>query len=186
MAAEHSPIEWTDSTWNPTVGCDKVSPGCDCCYAERITRRFPQTFRNGFELTLRPEALELPLSWRRPRMVFVNSMSDLFHSDVPESYIGQVFDVMARCPQHTFQVLTKRAERLARLAPRLPWLGHMWMGVSVESRDFAWRVDYLRTVPAAVRFVSARAADWVARRRRPEWNQLGDRWRRKPVRGPAV
>jgi protein gp37 len=98
MAANHSSIEWTDSTWNPTVGCTKVSPGCDRCYAERVTQRFPKSFPNAFDLTLRPDALELPLKWRRPRMVFVNSMSDLFHAGVPDDYVARVFDVMVRCP----------------------------------------------------------------------------------------
>lgn len=152
---DRSNIEWTESTWNPTVGCTEVSPGCDHCYARRMTQRFPQTYPNGFDLTLRRHALELPLRWRAPRVVFVNSMSDLFHADVPEAYIAEVFSVMERCPQHTFQVLTKRAERLARLAPRLPWPTNVWMGVSVESSDYLWRVDYLRKVDAAVRFVSA-------------------------------
>jgi protein gp37 len=155
MATEHSGIEWTEATWNPTVGCTKVSPGCDRCYAERVTQRFAHVFPNGFDLTLRPEALDLPLRWRQPRLIFVNSMSDLFHSGVPDVFINQVFDVMRRCPQHTFQVLTKRAERLARLAPRLHWPTNVWMGVSVESPAFLWRVDYLRSVPAAIRFVSA-------------------------------
>lgn len=155
MATNHSGIEWTEATWNPTVGCTKVSPGCDRCYAERVTRRFVNVFPNGFALTLRPDALEAPLRWRQPRVIFVNSMSDLFHTGVPEEFIRRVFDVMQQSPRHTFQVLTKRAERLARLAPRLPWPENVWMGVSVESSEFAWRVDYLRTVPAAVRFVSA-------------------------------
>ena len=155
MASDHSAIEWTEATWNPTSGCTKVSPGCDRCYAERITARFPKTFQNGFALTLRPSSLEIPLHWRRPRTIFVNSMSDLFHADVPEEYIQRVFDVMVRTPQHTYQVLTKRAERLARLAPRLPWPSHVWMGVSVESPAYRWRIDYLRRVPAAVRFISA-------------------------------
>lgn len=153
--ADRSGIEWTDATWNPTVGCTKVSPGCDHCYAERITKRFRQNFPQGFSLTLRPEVLDLPLHWRRPRMVFVNSMSDLFHKNVPTSYIERVFAVMAACPQHTFQVLTKRAERLARLAPVLSWPPNVWMGVSVESAAFLWRGAYLKRVPAAVRFVSA-------------------------------
>jgi protein gp37 len=153
--ADHSAIEWTEATWNPTTGCQKVSPGCDRCYAERLALRFPKTFPNGFALTLKPSALDLPLHWRRPRTIFVNSMSDLFHSGVPESYIRQVFDVMVRCPQHTFQVLTKRAERLARIAPRLPWPSHVWMGVSVEAPAYRWRIDYLRKTPATVRFVSA-------------------------------
>ena len=155
MASDHSAIEWTEATWNPTSGCTKVSPGCDRCYAERITARFPKTFPNGFALTLRPDALEIPLHWRRPRTIFVNSMSDLFHKDVPEEYIQRVFDIMVRTPQHTYQVLTKRAERLARLAPRLPWPSHVWMGVSVESPAFTWRIDYLRRTPAAIRFISA-------------------------------
>jgi len=152
---DRSNIEWTESTWNPTVGCTEVSPGCDRCYAKRMTQRFPQTYPNGFDLTLRPQALDLPRRWRAPRRIFVNSMSDLFHTDVPESFIRDVFSVMEGCPQHEFQILTKRAERLARLAPRLPWPSHIWMGVSVELRDFFWRVDYLRRVPASVRFISA-------------------------------
>jgi protein gp37 len=155
IMADHSAIEWTEATWNPTIGCTKVSPGCDRCYAERITHRFPKTYPNGFDLTLRPQALELPLRWRRPRTVFVNSMSDLFHADVPEAFIARVFEVMERCPQHSFQILTKRAERLARLAPRLPWPSNVWMGVSVESPAFAWRIGFLRSAPAAVRFISA-------------------------------
>jgi protein gp37 len=153
--ADHTGIEWTEATWNPTTGCTKVSPGCDRCYAEQITLRFPKNYPNGFALTLRPSALDLPLRWRRPRMIFVNSMSDLFHADVPDDYIADVFDVMARAHQHTFQVLTKRAVRLASLARRLPWPKNVWMGVSVETSEFAWRVDYLRSVPAAVRFISA-------------------------------
>lgn len=152
---DHSGIEWTEATWNPTTGCDKVSPGCERCYAERIALRFPKTFANGFALTLRPATLELPLRWRRPRMIFVNSMSDLFHADVPDAYIAEVFDVMIRARQHTFQVLTKRAVRLGRLAPRLPWPPTVWVGVSVESSKYVWRVDYLRKVDARIRFVSA-------------------------------
>ena len=151
----HSKIEWTESTWNPTIGCTKVSAGCDHCYAERITQRFPHTYPNGFDLTLREHALELPLRWKAPRKIFVNSMSDLFHADIPDGYIQRVFDVMVRAPHHQYQILTKRAERLARLAPRLPWPANIWMGVSVETRAFDWRVDYLRSVPAAIRFVSA-------------------------------
>lgn len=150
-----SSIEWTDVTWNPVVGCTKVSPGCDRCYAERVTQRFPATFPSGFRLTLRDDALLAPLRWAKPRRVFVNSMSDLFHKDVPDTFIEGVFDVMARCPQHQFQILTKRAERLARLASTLPWPHHVWMGVSIETDAYLWRVDYLRRVPAAVRFVSA-------------------------------
>jgi protein gp37 len=155
MASDHSAIEWTEATWNPTSGCTKVSPGCDRCYAERITQRFPKSFPNGFALTLRPDALDVPMRWKRPRIIFVNSMSDLFHVDVTEEYLQLVFDVMRRTPHHTYQVLTKRAERLARVAPRLKWPENVWMGVSVESPEYEWRIDYLRRVPAAVRFVSA-------------------------------
>ena len=155
MASDHSAIEWTEATWNPTSGCTKVSPGCDRCYAERITLRFPRSFPNGFNLTLRPDALDIPLHWRRPRLIFVNSMSDLFHADVPEDHIALVFDVMQRTPQHTYQILTKRAQRLASLATRLEWPENVWMGVSVETEQYTWRIDYLRRVPAAVRFVSA-------------------------------
>jgi protein gp37 len=155
MASDHSSIEWTEATWNPTTGCTKVSPGCDRCYAERITQRFPKTFPNGFNLTVRPDALDIPLRWKRPRVIFVNSMSDLFHRDVPDTFVQLVFDVMRRTPQHTYQILTKRAERLSRAASRLPWPENVWMGVSVEGPAYTWRIDYLRRVPAAVRFVSA-------------------------------
>jgi protein gp37 len=144
--ADHSAIEWTEATWNPTSGCTKVSPGCDRCYAERMALRFPKTFPNGFDLTLRPDPLELPLHWRRPRTIFVNSMSDLFHVDVPDAYIADVFGVMAKTPQHTYQVLTKRAERLGRLAPRLPWPANVWMGVSVETPKYRWRIDVMSVV----------------------------------------
>jgi protein gp37 len=155
MASDHSGIEWTEATWNPTSGCTKVSPGCDRCYAERITQRFPKTFPNGFALTLRPDTLDIPTKWHRPRIIFVNSMSDLFHADVPEDYIQLVFDVMRRTPRHTYQILTKRAERLARVGPRLPWPDNVQIGVSVESPSYAWRIEFLRRVPAAVRFISA-------------------------------
>jgi len=155
VASDHSGIEWTEATWNPTSGCTKVSPGCDRCYAERITQRFPRTFPNGFNLTLRPDSLDVPLRWKRPRTIFVNSMSDLFHVGVSEEYLQLVFDVMRRTPRHTYQILTKRAERLARLAGRIQWPGNVWIGVSVESSGFTWRIDYLRSVPAALRFVSA-------------------------------
>jgi len=155
MASDHSAIEWTESTWNPTSGCTKVSPGCDRCYAERITVRFPRSFPNGFALTLRPDSLSIPLHWKRPRVIFVNSMSDLFHKEVPDEYVQRVFEVMRSMPQHTYQVLTKRAERLARIAPKLPWPKNVWMGVSVESPAYVWRIEYLRRVNAAVKFVSA-------------------------------
>lgn len=152
---ERSAIEWTESTWNPTVGCTKVSSGCDHCYAERITRRFPRAYPQGFGLTLRPEALDIPLRWRRPRMIFVNSMSDLFHTGVPDLFIAQVFQVMQWATQHTFQILTKRAERLARLAPRLPWPSNVWVGVTIENEAVRWRLRYLKQIPAHVRFLSA-------------------------------
>jgi protein gp37 len=152
---EHSNIEWTESTWNPTTGCTEVSPECDRCYAKRMALRFPNSYPNGFDLTLRESALDLPLRWKKPRKIFVNSMSDLFHIDVPDAFIARVFDVMVRAPQHQYQILTKRAERLARLAPRLPWPEHIWMGVSVGLPSYFWRIDYLRKTPAAVRFVSA-------------------------------
>jgi|SRR5688572_4120014 len=155
MASDHSSIEWTEATWNPTSGCTKVSPGCDRCYAERITQRFPRTFPTGFVLTLRPDALDIPFRWKRPRTVFVNSMSDLFHKDVPDEYLQLVFDVMRQTPRHTYQILTKRAERLARIAPRLQWPDNIWIGVSVETTAYTWRIEYLRRVRAAVRFVSA-------------------------------
>ncbi len=154
MASTKTAIEWTDKTWNPTVGCDKVSPGCKHCYAEAITRRFPRGFPNGFDFTLRPERLEEPRKWRKPSMVFVNSMSDLFHERMPLGFLREVFRVMEECPQHTFQILTKRHERMAELAGELPWPENVWMGVSVERQDYAHRVDHLRRVPAAVRFLS--------------------------------
>ena len=145
-------------TWNPVTGCTKVSPGCKHCYAERFAKRLQamgmERYANGFELTLHDDALELPLRWRMPRVVFVNSMSDLFHEDVPVEFIQRVFEVMERCPQHVFQVLTKRSERLLKLRESLPWPANVWMGVSVESPDYTWRINDLRETPAAVRFLS--------------------------------
>lgn len=153
-----SRIEWTDATWNPVTGCTKISPGCKFCYAEVMARRLhamgQPRYRDGFALTLQPDALDVPLRWRRPKVIFVNSMSDLFHRDVPDDYIVSVFDVMRRAEQHTFQVLTKRAERLEALAPRLAWSPNVWMGVSVEDRARATRIAHLQQVPAAVRFLS--------------------------------
>jgi len=148
---EHTAIEWTDSTWNPVTGCTKVSPGCKYCYAERLTERFGQRFN---EIRLHPERLSLPIRWRRPRRIFVNSMSDLFHEQVPESFIQQVFAVMAEARWHTFQVLTKRAARLAEVAGRLDWPPNVWQGVSVENAAYVWRIRHLRGVPAAIRFLS--------------------------------
>ncbi len=157
--SDRSAIEWTEATWNPVTGCDKVSPGCAHCYAETFAKRFEgvpgHPYEQGFELKLWPERLGIPLAWRRPRMVFVNSMSDLFHEDIPDEYVAEVFEVMREASQHTFQVLTKRHERLAQLAPELPWPENVWMGVTIENRRFVHRAYYLREVPAAVRFISA-------------------------------
>ncbi|MGY2894708.1 DUF5131 family protein [Deinococcus sp. UYEF24] len=154
MSSNKTGIEWTDKTWNPTTGCNKVSPGCKHCYAEEITKRFKTTFPEGFQFTLHPERLSQPLSWRKPSRIFVDSMSDLFHEQMPLTYLQQVFSVMAACPQHVFQVLTKRAERLAEVAPLLSWPSNVWMGVSVETQQYTSRVDLLRQVPAKVRFLS--------------------------------
>jgi protein gp37 len=157
--ALNSMIEWTDATWNPVTGCTQVSAGCDHCYAMAFAERFRgvpnHPYEQGFDLRLWPERLELPLRWRKPRRIFVNSMSDLFHADVPEDYIRRVFDTMVRADQHIYQVLTKRPQRLAKLAKTLPWPEHIWAGVSVESNEAAWRADFLRRVPATVRFISA-------------------------------
>ena len=154
-----SGIEWTDATWNPVTGCTQVSPGCDHCYALTFAERFRGVlghhYEQGFDLRLWPERLDLPLRWRKPRRIFVNSMSDLFHKDVPDEFVRRAFDTMLRADWHTYQVLTKRPQRLARLAPTLPWPPHVWIGVSVESNEYAWRADFLRQVPAAIRFISA-------------------------------
>lgn len=157
--AQTSRIEWTEATWNPVTGCHQISPGCAHCYAKTFAERWRgipgHHYEQGFDLRLWPERLAQPLRWRRPRVIFVNSMSDLFHEGIPEEYIVEVFDVMEQAPQHTFQVLTKRDERLAALAPRLPWPENVWMGVTIENRRFVHRADQLREVPAAVRFISA-------------------------------
>ncbi|MCZ6689949.1 MAG: phage Gp37/Gp68 family protein [Planctomycetota bacterium] len=156
--SDGSTIEWTDATWNPVTGCTKVSPGCKNCYAETFAERWRgipgHHYEQGFDLKLWPERLDLPLRWKKPRRVFVNSMSDLFHEDVPYDYIRRVFDTMGRAGRHTFQVLTKRSERLAELAGRLDWPPNVWMGVSVEREDYLWRISHLRKTPAAVRFLS--------------------------------
>lgn len=153
-----SAIEWTESTWNPVTGCDKVSPGCKHCYAERMAERLQAmgqpNYRNGFRLTLQPQMLELPLRWTKPQTIFVNSMSDLFHDEVPLEYIEQVFAVMRRAHWHRFQVLTKRAERLSQVASSLTWAPNIWMGVSVESEKYLSRIDNLRTTSASVKFLS--------------------------------
>jgi protein gp37 len=166
--ADRSGIEWTEATWNPVTGCDRVSAGCDNCYALALAKRLkamgaakyqndgdPRTSGPGFGITLHPAALNVPRRWREPRLVFVNSMSDLFHARVPPTFVRQVFEVMVTTPQHTYQILTKRARRLRRLADSLPWPPNVWMGVSVENTSQLHRVDDLRSVPAAVRFLSA-------------------------------
>ena len=153
-----SSIEWTEATWNPVTGCTKISAGCKNCYAERMARRLHgmgvPNYRNGFQLTLHEHAVTLPLTWRKPQVVFVNSMSDLFHRDIPLEFLQRVFEVMRTAAQHRFQVLTKRAERLRELAPHLPWPDNVWMGVSVENADHRERIDHLRSTPAAVKFLS--------------------------------
>jgi protein gp37 len=196
--AERSAIEWTDATWNPVTGCTKVSPGCKHCYAETFAERWRgipgHPYEQGFDLRLWPERLGLPLRWKSPRMIFVNSMSDLFHEEVPDEFIDRVFETMAAAPRHTFQVLTKRADRLAAWhAGRraVHGLGNVWLGVSVEDRRYGLaRIPFLRSVRAAVRFLSVEplledigelplaGIDWVivggesgpgARPMRPEW-----------------
>jgi len=156
--ATNSAIEWTGSTWNPVTGCTKISPGCKHCYAERMARRLQamgqKNYAKGFELALHPHVLELPLSWKKPQTIFVNSMSDLFLGEVPSEFIKQVFDVMRRSYWHTFQVLTKRAERLVVLNPELPWTENIWMGVTVENSDYTFRIDHLRATGAHVKFLS--------------------------------
>jgi protein gp37 len=153
-----SNIEWTESTWNPVTGCTKISQGCKNCYAERMAKRLhamgSERYRNKFAVTLHPDLVEMPKRWRAPRLVFVNSMSDLFHPEIPTDYISRVFRTMVECPQHTFQVLTKRSDRLAELAPALPWAENIWIGTSVENRRVIRRVAELVSVPAAVRFLS--------------------------------
>ncbi|MFI8834920.1 DUF5131 family protein [Streptomyces afghaniensis] len=165
--SERSAIEWTEATWNPTTGCDRVSAGCDHCYALTLAKRLkamgspkyqadgdPRTSGPGFGLTLHPDTLRVPYGWKSPRTVFVNSMSDLFHARVSLDYVRQVFAVIAETPQHTYQVLTKRARRLRQIAGRLEWPANLWMGVSVESARELPRIEDLRQVPAAVRFLS--------------------------------
>ena len=153
-----SDIEWTDTTWNPVTGCRKVSDGCRFCYAERFAERWRgipgHPYEQGFDLRLWPDRLQQPLRWQRPRTIFVNSMSDLFHEDIPEDYVQEVFAVMAQCPQHRFQVLTKRHNCLRDLADRLPWPDNVWMGVSVESQRWVERVEALRQTPARIKFLS--------------------------------
>ena len=156
--AVNSSIEWTETTWNPVTGCTKVSAGCRNCYAERMATRLKAmgspNYRNGFKLTLHPQTLDMPFRWRKPRIVFVNSMSDLFHEDVPLSFIKEVFEVMSQAHWHTFQVLTKRGDRLSEVGPTLDWPSNVWMGVSVETPEHASRIGQLRQVPAKTKFLS--------------------------------
>jgi protein gp37 len=175
--SDHSPIEWTDATWNPMRGCTKISPGCAHCYAETFAERFRgvpgHPFEQGFDFRLVPEALDLPLRWKKSRLIFVNSMSDLFHEDVPDKYIEKVFAVMRQATQHRFQVLTKRAERLEAFTQRHAPSPNVWLGVSVENADYTLRIDHLRRASADVRFLSiepllgpipdldVRGIDWV-------------------------
>ncbi len=156
--SDRSEIEWTNATWNPVRGCTKISPGCKHCYAERFSERFRgvpgHPFEQGFDLRLVPDALDLPLRWKRGRLIFVNSMSDLFHEEVPDEFIFRVIAVMAAAPQHQFQILTKRAARLEAFTQAVSLPRNAWFGVSVESAAYTWRIEHLRQVPAAVRFLS--------------------------------
>jgi protein gp37 len=170
-------IEWTESTWNPVTGCTKISPGCKHCYAERMARRLKmmgqRNYANGFKLTLHEHMLELPLAWKKPQMIFVNSMSDLFHDKIPTIFILNIFETMQRASWHTFQVLTKRSDRLCKLNRQIEWPENVWMGVSVENEKYTFRIDHLRETNAAVKFLSIepllgrlrklnlRGIDWV-------------------------
>ena len=189
-----SNIEWTEATWNPLTGCNKVSPGCKNCYAEKLSYRLQKmgqyNYRNGFALTLHHQALEIPLKWKKPKLIFVNSMSDLFHKEVPVLFVQQVFAVMNQCPQHQFQILTKRADRLETLSKRVKWTNNIWMGVSVENNRYINRIDHLLNTKAKIKFLSLepllgplkrlelKGIDWVivggesgpkARAIQPEW-----------------
>ena len=192
--ATSSHIEWTEITWNPVTGCSKISSGCKHCYAERMAKRLhamgSERYSNGFRLTLHPDLVDAPKAWKKPKLVFVNSMSDLFHLDVPREFIMRVFQTMVDCPQHTFQILTKRSDRVRELRGVLPWPSNVWMGVSVEDSRVVKRISDLQVVPAQVRFLSCEpligpleklplnGIHWVivggesgpgARKMRPEW-----------------
>jgi len=206
--ADRSAIEWTNATWNPVTGCTQVSPGCAHCYALAFAERFRgvpgHPYQQGFDFKLWPSRLDLPMQWRRPRLVFVNSMSDLFQDSVPDDFIASVFSVMRKASWYTFQVLTKRPQRAADLAEKLDWAPNIWMGTSIENRKFIQRADHLRRIPAAVRFISAEpllgplegldltGVHWLiaggesGRRHRPvkiEWlRELRDRCRAEGVR----
>ncbi len=153
-----SSIEWTESTWNPTTGCTKISPGCKHCYAERMTVRLnamgQPNYINGFKVSLHEHVLKVPLKWKRPQIIFVNSMSDLLHKAVPDEFILKVFDVMVQASHHRFQILTKRSKRLIELSPKLPWPDNVWMGVSVEDSDHVFRIEDLKKIDAKIKFVS--------------------------------
>lgn len=156
--ANNSSIEWTESTWNPLTGCTKISPGCKHCYAERMAIRLKAMgqphYAQGFKLSLHEDTLELPLRWKKPQTIFVNSMSDLFHKDVPVAFIQRMFDVMRHASWHRFQVLTKRSDRLLEINPQINWPGNVWMGVSVENADYTGRIDHLRATGAKTKFLS--------------------------------
>ncbi len=156
--AINSSIEWTESTWNPVTGCTKISPGCKHCYAERMARRLQgmgqSNYVNGFELALHEKVLELPLMWKKPQTIFVNSMSDLFHKNVPTKFIQRVFHIMEQAHWHRFQILTKRSDRLLELNPKLAWNCNIWMGVSVENQEYTFRIDHLRKTGAKIKFIS--------------------------------
>jgi len=156
--AQNSTIEWTESTWNPVTGCTKISSGCKNCYAERLALRLQamgnRNYKNGFAVTMHHHALDIPLKWKKPKMVFVNSMSDLFHPEVSLDFIEKVFNVIEKTPQHTFQVLTKRSERLVEIQKELKWLDNLWLGVSIENEECSYRVNHLLKANARVKFIS--------------------------------
>jgi protein gp37 len=153
-----SAIEWTDSTWNPVTGCTKISLGCANCYAERMALRLRAmgnpSYTNGFSITIHEDMIDLPLKWKKPQTIFVNSMSDLFHEDIPAEFILRIFDVMCRARWHCFQILTKRSKRMLELSPQLPWMPNIWMGVTVEEQNYTYRIDHLQRTGANVKFLS--------------------------------
>ena len=175
--AQLSKIEWTESTWNPVTGCNKISTGCKFCYAERLARRLKamgsKNYTNGFKLTLQENQLYIPLKWKKPRTIFVNSMSDLFHKDIPIDYILSIFEVMNKAHWHNFQILTKRSDNLVKLSKYIKWTDNIWMGVSIETEKYKYRINDLIKVPSAIRFLSIepmlgplkniplRGIDWV-------------------------
>jgi len=192
--AAKTKIEWTETTWNPVTGCRKISLGCMNCYAERLAKRLREMgsarYRNGFKMTLHEDIVEIPLKWKKPQTIFVNSMSDLFLESVPASFIGRIFEVMRMAHWHSFQVLTKRAKRLFDMSSGLSWSPNIWMGVTVENKNYAFRIDYLRKTEASIKFLSLEpllgpipnldleGIDWVivggesgpgARPMKPEW-----------------